>query len=85
MATQPTSTGRYSTIFLPARNRRDNLHATHKEPTPLPAVPDNARTAEAIMRRARDLGVGPMETLRRHLDQETRQVAARLAELEGGR
>ena len=83
--TQPTSTGRYSKIFLPAHNRRDDLHATHKEPTPLPVVPDNARTAEAIMRRARDLGVGPMETFRRYLDGEARRVAARLAELEGGR
>jgi len=82
--TQPTSTGRYSQIFLPARNRRDDLRATHTHGDPLLVVPDNARTAEAIMRRARDLGVGPMETFRRYLDEEARRVAARLAELEGG-
>jgi hypothetical protein len=48
----------------------------------LSAQPDVEPLALAIMRRARNLGVGPMETLRRHLDEESRRVERRLAELE---
>ena len=80
---RPRGHGLYNIIAPP--HPRDELHATHKHGDPLPVVPDNARTAEGIMRRARDLGVGPLETLRRHLDQEMRRAKARQAELEGGR
>jgi hypothetical protein len=74
---QPSNTGRYSEIFL-GRSRRDDLHATHTHGAPLPAIPDSAETAEAIMRKARDFGPSPREALRRLLDEECRETAQRL-------
>ena len=44
--------GLYCTIHLPRANRVDDLRATHRDTNPLPAVPDNQRTGEAILRRA---------------------------------
>jgi len=79
---RPKGPGLYERFNLPANNRIDNpLKRTHKEPYALPAQPDAAPLALAIMRKARELGVGPMETLRRHLDAESAATARRLAEL----
>jgi hypothetical protein len=77
---QPRNTGRYCEIFL-GRHRRDDLRATHTHGNPLPAIPDNAATADAIMRRARNLGPTPREALRRLLDDECTKTAKRLQEL----
>jgi hypothetical protein len=74
---QPSNTGRYCEIFL-GRHRRDECHTTHTHGAPLPAIPDSAATAEALMRRARNLGPTPSEALRRLLDEECRTTAQRL-------
>jgi hypothetical protein len=79
---RPKGPGLYSTPTLPANNRIvDPLRKTYKDNS-LPALPDAAPIALTTMRRARALGVGPQETLRRHLDEEAVRVAQRLAELE---
>ena len=98
--TRPASTGRYSTIFLTARNRRE-LTRTQRDgdflqarPDPQPVRPpnryatDNVRTASAIQLRATKLlpGFPTEEDARRFLDEECRKsTEARLRELEGGR
>lgn len=49
----------------------------------LPAVSDPVATAEAILLRVpRDIGVGPLEAVRRMLDEECRRAAARLTPAE---
>jgi hypothetical protein len=79
---RPKGPGRYDQFNLPANNRIENpLKQTIKDHS-LPAQPDATPIALAIMRRARDLGLGPKEALRRHLDEEAARVAHRLAELE---
>jgi hypothetical protein len=79
---RPKGPGLYATIALPRHNRTDVLKQTHKEPRALPVVPDIESTASAIVRRARALGPGPMETIRRHLDAEAAAAEKRLRELE---
>jgi hypothetical protein len=74
---RPKGPGLYEQLNLPARNRIDVvdvLKQTHRDRDDLSALVN--------VRRARDLGAGPMETLRRHFDEEGRRVARRLAELE---
>jgi hypothetical protein len=76
---RPKGPGLYEQLNLPARNRTDVvdvLKQTHRDRDDLPAMVD--------VRKARDLGVGPMETLRRHFDAEAVRVARRLEELEKG-
>ena len=78
---RPKGPGLYGQFNLPANNRIDTLRQTSKDNN-LPAQPDIEPLALLIMRRTRNLGVGPLETLRRHFDEESRRVARRLAKLE---
>lgn len=64
-------------------NTITSLRRTHRDRDSLRAMPDPAAMARVLMRGARNLGLGPMETLRRHLDAESAAVARRLRELEG--
>jgi hypothetical protein len=88
MATpRPRGAGLYCEIFLPASTRRSVLRETQRDsdrmqarpdPNPIPHVlPNSQRTAEAIMRRARDFGPSPTEAVRRLLDAECAKAAGR--------
>jgi hypothetical protein len=75
----------YALPTMPANRRVDPLRQTckdHSRPALPDPEPDATPAALAIMRRARALGVGPQEALRKYLDGETVKVARRRAELE---
>jgi hypothetical protein len=77
---RPNGPGLYSTISLGAHRW---LTMTHRDRDALPAQPDpcplpiSQRTAEAIMRKARNLGASPTEAVRRLLDTECAKAARR--------